>query len=109
MEMEEDIQALVAACPICTKEGPRTATGGEKEVLVQERKVRMSQLAPGMTPLPFTGVTGWTGLGTGTANPNGKEGAQTGLVTIGESAMAAEIAFATRKAEEEARDVEVLR
>ena len=53
---------------------------------------RRIELKPGMTAVDYTGVTVWTAGGKKTAKDK-----------VGESAMAAEMAFAMRKAEEEAR------
>lgn len=70
MKMEVDVRAFCEGCVEC--------------------KAKVRELGPGMTSLPFTGVTGWAEMGEGkTAGP-------------GESAMAAEMAFAMRRAEEEA-------
>jgi len=69
MTMESDVMAFVEGCKAC------------EEV----------KLKPGMTPVPFTGVTGWASeLGEKTA------------AGPGESAMAADMAFAMRAAKEDA-------
>ena len=74
MTMEEDIRVFIETCADCK--------GKERE------------LRPGMTTVPFTGVTGWADeLGEG----------RTAGVGPGESAMAAEMAFAMRQANEEAQ------
>ena len=72
--MEEDVAAFIDGCAGCAFERGHGVEG-------------IDGMKAGMTPVPFTGVTGWTG----------------GLETsVGESAMAAEMAFAMRKAEQEA-------
>ena len=72
MALEEDAMDFVKTCEECAR-----------------RKI---ELKPGMTALAFTGVTGWTE----------EVGDKTGIDAVGESAMAAEMAFAMRKAEAEA-------
>ena len=75
MTMEEDVARYVAGCAGCAYDrGGVAGVEGYK---------------PGMTPVPFTGVTGWTA---GVSEKGGP----------GDSAMAAEMAFAMRKAEEDA-------
>ena len=68
MSMEAEVRMFCEGCEDC---------GEERE------------LKPGMTPVPFTGVTGWA---------DGEETAR----GPGESAMAAEMAFAMRAAHEDA-------
>jgi hypothetical protein len=81
MNIEEDVKAYVDQCPGCKYD--KGGVGG------------LAGLKPGMTPVPYTGVTGWTEEmktrgGLDTAADGG----------IGQSAMAAEMAFAMRKAQE---------
>ena len=68
--MEEDIEEFVKHCEACAR-----------------AKI---DLKPGMTAVPFTGITDWT--------EPGKAGGR----NVEESAMAAEMAYAMRKADEEA-------
>jgi hypothetical protein len=77
-DLDLDVEAFVSQCAVCVGNGTREDERVERE------------LKPGMTPVPFTGVTGWTGMDTGVLQRG-----------VGESAMAAEMAFAQRKAEEE--------
>lgn len=75
MSMEEDVEAYIERCVGCAYD--RGGVAG------------IAGLKAGMTPVPFTGITGWTAGMTEGGGP-------------GDSAMAAEMAFAMRKAEEEA-------
>ena len=84
MGMEDDVKKYVDGCAGCKYD--KGGVGG------------IAGLKPGMTPVPFTGVTGWTAeMRTGAGGVTG--GLKAGP---GESAMAAEMAFAMRQAEEQA-------
>lgn len=71
--IEEDCRELVEGCARCRGDG----------------QIRDVEPKPGLTPLPFTGMK--------------TDGAMTAMMTHGESAMAADMAFAMRKAEDDAR------
>jgi hypothetical protein len=89
--MESDVEAAVDRCAICQRDGiPANALGHAESVGAAQPPA--SEIKLGMTPVPFTGVTGWTGLQTGWEGKGGE----------GRSAMAAEMAVAMRKADEEA-------
>lgn len=74
--MEQDVESMIAQCAGCKYD-----KGGVAGVV---------GMKAGMTPVPYTGVTGWSE--TKTAADGG----------LGASAMAAEMAFAMRQAEEQA-------
>lgn len=76
-EMDIDVEDYILQCAGCKYD-----KGGVAGV---------RGMKAGMTPVPFTGVTGWTGDMT----------AHGGVTGVAESAMAAEMAFAMRKAEEQ--------
>jgi len=78
--MEQDVEGFVSQCAGCKYD-----RGGVAGV---------NGLKAGMTPVPYTGVTGWTEKGDAGSHASG----------IGASAMAAEMAFAMRKAEEQAEN-----
>ncbi|ORY25171.1 hypothetical protein BCR39DRAFT_561202 [Naematelia encephala] len=83
MTVEEDCLAYVSKCAHCAKDGELGTSLGIEE------KSKSKSEAQKQTALPFTGVTDWTDdLG--------------GHYTAGESTMAAEMAVAMRKAEEDA-------
>jgi hypothetical protein len=76
--IDDDCREIVEGCERCQGDGV----------------VRDVEMKPGMTPLPFTGMRMDDG------------GLQTALATnAGESAMAADMAFAMRRAEDDARRV----
>lgn len=84
--LQADVDKWVKTCRVCNA----------AEIEARERLDALEGRT-GMTAVPFTGVTGWTGAPTGATALGGKTGRG------GESAMAVEMAFAMRKAQEEAR------
>ncbi|TYJ54251.1 hypothetical protein B9479_005096 [Cryptococcus floricola] len=79
--LPSDCYAHISKCPVCRQR--------QEEAEAMERRERMEEKA-GMTAVPWTGITGWTARETEAGGG------------VGESAMAVEMAYAMRKAEEEA-------
>lgn len=89
--MKEDVKGYVDGCAGCKYD--KGGVGG------------IAGMKAGMTPVPFTGVTGWTDEVRGGGGEGMKTGVTgvTGGMTAGEdSVMAVEMAYAMRKAEEQA-------
>ncbi|WVQ76378.1 hypothetical protein IAR50_006043 [Cryptococcus sp. DSM 104548] len=82
--LSSDSYTYISKCSVCQQK--------QEASEAMERRERMEEKA-GMTAVPWTGITGWTARGTKTGDG------------VGESAMAVEMAYAMRKAEEEANQM----